>query len=109
MKNNFDVIKNYGYEDEEIMYNSDDYNSCVTKCNELQSNAGKYEFYGVYPSDSMLGITEDLEKYTIFDCENLVGLNYDLVRSEGFDAIRHKNTIYKLEYKGLGEVLGYYI
>lgn len=56
MSNNFDVVKNYGFEDECIVFNSDDYNECVRVCNERQANAGDYELYEVYPSDKMLGI-----------------------------------------------------
>lgn len=54
MKNNFDVVKNYGYEDEEAVFNSDDYNECVRVCKELHEKAGKYEFFAVYPSDEMM-------------------------------------------------------
>lgn len=54
--NNFDVVKNYGFEDEEIVFNSDDFLECVAVCNERQRNASTYERFAVYPSDKMLGI-----------------------------------------------------
>lgn len=52
--NNFDVIKNYRYEDEEIVFNSDDYNKCKVVCDEKQKAANKHDRYAVYASDSML-------------------------------------------------------
>ena len=54
--NNFDVVKNYGFDDEEIVFNSDDYLECVSVCNEMQRVASAYERFAVYPSNKMLGI-----------------------------------------------------
>lgn len=54
MANNFDVIKNYGYDDEEIVFNHEDFNICKQKCDALAKQAGPYEHYAIFPSDKML-------------------------------------------------------
>ena len=56
MENNFDVVKNYGFEDEEIIFNSSDFNECKKVCDDAQGKAKRYERFAVYPSDIMLGI-----------------------------------------------------
>lgn len=56
MENNFDVIKNYGFEDEEIIFNSSDFNECKKVCDDAQAKAERYERFAVYPSDIMLGL-----------------------------------------------------
>ena len=54
MTNNFDVVKNYGFDDEEIIFNSDDFMECKLKCDEMHGLANEYDRYEVYPSDSMI-------------------------------------------------------
>jgi hypothetical protein len=52
--NNFDVIKNHMFEDEEVVFNSDDFNECKRVCDELSKNASYGYRYAVYPSEVML-------------------------------------------------------
>jgi len=56
MENNFDVVKNYGFEDEEIIFNSSDFNECKKVCDDAIKKAERWERFAVYPSDLMLGI-----------------------------------------------------
>ena len=56
MGNNFDVIKNYEFEDEEVIFNSSDFNECKKVCDAAQKKAERWERFAVYPSDLMLGL-----------------------------------------------------
>lgn len=65
MTNNFDMVKNYGYDDEEIIFNHNDFNICKQKCDDLAKHAKPHEQYAVYPSDSMITKGEHMATITL--------------------------------------------
>ena len=62
MKNGWDVVKNYGYEDEEVVFKSGNLETCIKVCDDYHEKFGHIYIYAVYHSDEMLGKEEDYDQ-----------------------------------------------
>lgn len=55
LENVWEVVKNYGYEDEEVVFESSNLDTCIAVCDEYHKKFGHINIYGVYHSDKMGG------------------------------------------------------
>ena len=59
MEDKWEVVSNYGYEDEEVVFIGNNLNTCIKVCDDYHKKFGHINIYAVYHSDEILGEEEE--------------------------------------------------